>query len=691
GRLVVVVSKTEIGWETIRTQWEDASIGMIGLGHEPVDCREPKTQAQYWISTVDEILGNQNESAELKMGAAWILDSPGIRYMQHYVKQSDHTSTLPRFGLSLDQDAIDAEESRFENQCRARCLALAEHATSLNPADVRWWRMRALLQFDPNNQDPRHAKVLEILDECSRHDPNNALYDYLAALQLWTNSAEYDWPDEEEWPDDEWRLQLRDSEMFEHGNDRFDAGQAKDFVAIGEDGFPAVTDFLNSSRLPKIDQVEVAVSRLITSRQSILFYQLWRWLGVRIDDANQHGEVDNRIRLLRQKLRMFDQFVRPDETSATDKLVTFDAMRRQAYEALSELLEENPSSLSPASLAGLRDNEQNLRIDAIVLEEALAKWEAKRMEGPNTLSFGSILAAGAVMSATCLGIVAMGAFFAKRCVGKEKKCSVEFGLVRHTAAWLIGCGGTFLFLGIAPAELISHELQTLMITALVWTIAGISALFVAWGVYLFLKRRRFQFSILSLLGVTLGAAILALFFPLFGAVFEFVDRHPPELWLHAKGSNGIDAEVLRIAMKLNQGTWLWAALQWFAHAGQYVGLVVSLLIVTFWFAWRVAHQSKEGFLNYWTRDGRQRWPILIGCVGRSAIVATTCWLTLYVWSAPALVRTAERDFQYKMRYCRDPKSHREELQAVREKIDSSATEMLLLRESVEAEFSTNEP
>ena len=183
--------------------------------------------------------------------------------MQNHWKQSDHASAIPQFGLSLDQDAIDAAKADLEEQCNARCLFLAERATRLEPKDVRWWRMRALLQFDPNNREPRQADWLETLDECSRHDPENALYDYLAALQMWTSSAEYDWPDDKNWPEDEYRLLVEDSDVFEQGCSRFDAGQSRPFVAIGEDGFPAVTDFLSSSGLPKVDQAEVAVSRMV--------------------------------------------------------------------------------------------------------------------------------------------------------------------------------------------------------------------------------------------------------------------------------------------------------------------------------------------------------------------------------------------------------------------------------------------
>ena len=670
GRLVVVVASTETGWETIRLQLKDATVGWLGLEHEQIDRQEPKSQANYWISAVDE--SQHGESAALSIGAAWVLDSPGHRFIQNHLQQSEHAAALPQFGLSLNQEAIDAAKAAFEEQCHTRCLSLANRATKIEPTDERWWRMRALLQFNPDTQEPRHEHWLATLDECSANDPENALYDYLAALSLWTSSADYDWPDEDGWPEDEFRLTVRNPKIFEQGIRRFNNGQSKLYVAIGEDGFPAVAGFLNSTRLPKVDQAEIAVSRMVTYRQSRLFYQLWRWLGARTDNAKQSGKTDEQIGLSHQRLRMFDQFVKPDETSAMDKLVKFDSQRRYAFNSLIKLMQDNVSSTSLESIAQLRENEKQLRVEAIVLKDALSEWDAAKKKAANAMTFGSVLATVSLVSTTCLAMFAMCALAVKKMFQAPfDRRNVQFGVIRHGIAWIIGCGCTFVLLGMAPAELVSHKIQSRIITLLVWLTALLAFTLVLWCIYLFLKRRRFQFSLRSLLGVTLGAAILASFWPIFRSVFAYVDANPPELWLHAKGWSGIDAEVWRTTMKLNKGSWLWATLQWFAHSGQHVGLVASLSIVAAWFSWRQSRSSDEGILNYWTRNLRERWPLLIGCVGTSAMVAALFCLTIYVWSAPTLVHATETDFQYKMRYCRDPGGHRSQIQAVRDKMLSS--------------------
>ena len=60
---------------------------------------------------------------------------------------------------------------------------------NFKPEDVRWWRLRALLLVSNNlygsQNEPRDPDWLNILEQCKSHDPDNALYDYLAAWQFW--------------------------------------------------------------------------------------------------------------------------------------------------------------------------------------------------------------------------------------------------------------------------------------------------------------------------------------------------------------------------------------------------------------------------------------------------------------------------------------------------------------------------
>jgi hypothetical protein len=81
----------------------------------------------------------------------------------------------------------------FERLCRNECIAKIEMAVRLDGADVELRRARALLLFFQTHflvfdSKLRRDDWRQVLDECSRADPDNALYDYLAAAHLWTSS-----------------------------------------------------------------------------------------------------------------------------------------------------------------------------------------------------------------------------------------------------------------------------------------------------------------------------------------------------------------------------------------------------------------------------------------------------------------------------------------------------------------------
>jgi hypothetical protein len=234
-RLVSVLSTTECGYEFIRLQWRGATVGWLGLGHVSVDSLDPSAQADFWLDKAEQVPRDNRATADVFAGAAWVFDSPGIGFMQTYVKPTQPIPGFPQTGLTLDEPSMKAAAESFESKCRERCLWFARRATELDPADVRWWRMRALLQFDGEDRSPRDNAWLDVLDECLRHDPENALYDYLVALQLWTESADYKMP---ETLKSEMRLIVKRPELFQQGVDRFEQGQQRPYLAIGEWTFP---------------------------------------------------------------------------------------------------------------------------------------------------------------------------------------------------------------------------------------------------------------------------------------------------------------------------------------------------------------------------------------------------------------------------------------------------------------------
>lgn len=687
-RLAFVAAHTEVGWESVYIAWQDATLGWLGLGHKPVDATRPEEQAQFWLAEVDRIVTERGESAGLCMGAAWALDSPGVRWMLHHVTYD------PILGLQADGDAIAANKRRFEVACQKRCLALAERATTLEPGDVRWWRMRALLQFQGDDLTPRGADWLATLDAGADHDPDNALYDYLAALALWTQGAEYDMPIDEEWPLDQWRLTVKDAAKFEQGIDHWNRAQSKRYLAIGELGLPAVAQFVGLSRIPKSDQAEIAVSRLITYRHSILFYQVWRWLSVRADRALQTDGTSPRVALLRQQLRLFEQAVTPNETSALDKRVNADTLRRRAFDTIRAASTNVPSLLSGRELEAIVVDERNLRFDAQLVQLASAEVNTARQQAGDVPTAIAILANAGIASAATAIIIAFLAILGGWLVGPRKAEVAGLGRAWHLGAWLLGYSAVFVVLGLAPAEVIPRTAQQWVAFGLAWLVVLATAVWCGRWLFRFFQRRQFQFHLATLMAVVAVVAILLAAGPLIRVAGDewigpLVGRLP-EASIQARSAAGVDSDWLRQHMQLPRASWTWAAVQWVMYAGPNVGVLASLVVVALIVLRRAARASGEPLVSYRRRDVRRRWTGLFRCLRQSAMAAGICFLLVYLWTAPVVIRAEEAEFQYKMRYCRDPAAHYREFREARARKANSPEAVQSIEQLLEGDLQSGD-
>jgi hypothetical protein len=88
-RLVWIASRTEIGWELLGCQWQDATLGRFGLRPTSIDALPPAEQAAYWLPQVERIMDESPPSAQLAMGAAWVLDSPDQRWQGYSVPSAN--------------------------------------------------------------------------------------------------------------------------------------------------------------------------------------------------------------------------------------------------------------------------------------------------------------------------------------------------------------------------------------------------------------------------------------------------------------------------------------------------------------------------------------------------------------------------------------------------------------------------
>ncbi|MEO1528661.1 MAG: hypothetical protein AAFX06_24840, partial [Planctomycetota bacterium] len=305
-RLLWKAARSETGLEVLSLQWADATVGLVTGKRIPIPAREPPAQAQYWLDEIEDVIGRNEGDSTVSVGAALVLDSPGKDYLSKYVSSVE---VLPGIGASpqLDWDRAQIAENRFEKSCRERCLELAKQATEQDPDNVDWWRLRALLLWCypvfSSDDGPRAENWDEVLAEASRHDPGNALYDYLAAHFDWASSLEIDFGIIDV------GLVVNDRERFERGVRRFEQGQRKRFLVIGDAGFRAVERFLHQSSAPLTEHEKVANSRLIPIRRSLLLRNLWRWQGMRAEEAESEGDVQRALALHRENHRLIKQFL----------------------------------------------------------------------------------------------------------------------------------------------------------------------------------------------------------------------------------------------------------------------------------------------------------------------------------------------------------------------------------------------
>jgi hypothetical protein len=388
-RFVYVISKTDSGWSMVVARWRPTILERSDRGAEEVTNLEPAAQAAYWLRNVDQIVAGPGNPAQLAMGAAWILDAPSPHY------RSKHLRALLARGLPLMADNTESAEGAFEEGCGHKCLELAKRATEIEPANVNWWRMRALLTSSFNlggeaiDQSPRTSDWADILEEAAEHDPDNAIYDYLSATQLWTASASYDaapetFPSSSPASPTIYTLTVRDSEQFEAGVAHFEQAQRKKFVAFGEAGLSAIFEFLRHSGLPPGVQADLAAGSLCLLRSSMLILGVVRWQAARMDDRTSAGDYLEVRRLAQQCLKALFQVAAAEETAAYD--FAFTVHQQQTLERLLRLAELPEGRATSEDKSRIARDLRRAKLRVKVFQEAARRAAKPKPTGPNPVN-----------------------------------------------------------------------------------------------------------------------------------------------------------------------------------------------------------------------------------------------------------------------------------------------------------------
>ena len=694
-RLAATAAKTETGWETIRECWTDAALAWTGWLPRPVGERDPSEQAEFWLAECDRILAEHPDSASLHMGAAWILDSPDFRFSMRYAKRTPWASVLPGLGMQLDQDVIDSEYARFREKCRQRCLEAAARAVKLQPDNVTWRRMWALLQFEsgmmctnvPEEERVRSENWLAVLDAARQIDGQNALYDYLAADALWSQSVEIE--DDYESGRFTETLNVVDADGLAEVCSRWDEAQRREFLAIGESGLTAVADFLAVSDVSPSEQWSAALSRTIEYRHFLLFRSLLRAQGSISKEAEERGDVQAAVETFRRQWRLYEQTVAVHETSAFS-LQQWVEIPQAIYADFLRFATDHPDAVSADEIATLGQRELQRQMNGWIVRDANGtRMQALAASSMNDLlvALGSVAAALAtVMLAAIAAVSALLGWLLVR--GRQRDVRVR--LAPQLLAWIVGLGGSAVVLGMAPAGMISQpkQIATAVTTIVLAAIACSAA--IIWRVVRLARSGKFRFQLRSFLGVVTAIALvlglIIILQPLWGPYVGSPSELVNQMWVRPRGWGGLGADQFRNAVSLIDGTWEWAAIQWFAYHGELVGPLTAMLLVAIWGALAARCAAKNSSAAAQTPSIREHAAAVCRALVRNGVVAGVLCLAAYLWVAPQIVESTEAEFQADMAYVRDPVAYANVVVREVERIKSSPDALGAYRDEAQGQL-----
>jgi hypothetical protein len=645
-RLLWYAANTETGYDTLRRQWSDATWGWIRGPYTPVGSLVPKLQAQVWLKEIARHDISHRGDARVVMGAALVLDCPSPGYIVNYFEEVDS-----RAAMTLDQERVQAAEDLFEADCKASCLALAAKATELEPHNVQWWRLRAILLWRNStfsyDAAPRDDNWRSILDQAARHDPDNALYDYLAARYYWSSSAEVVYQADID------RLVVRDAERFNQGTACFELGRSKRYFAVGDAGFTAVVDFLSLTAVPLIEHEEVINRRRIFTRHYRLLHDVWSWQYRRADQAFANGSSHLSLAIHRQNLRLIDQFAEVGTWTKYQEVVF--NLRALTIGQLRSLTSKHNDLFTNDEISEVGELNRETRIAKRVWEEASKELRTILIPRPPpgvTIKGNVVTLANAVivdiLPALFVILIVCGIGGAAVSLFRSDNDLPSISILGHCISFAAALLSTVVVFGLAPANVIAQTIQAWTLTVSLFLIPVVLVLWITWS---WLRRRHFRVNLRTVFVGTSVAAVLLAIISLATPHLTAFAQFPFDLSIPTRGWNYLDAKSIETALPSNS-TWLWVTLQWTFYSAQYVTLAVWAAIMAIFLRLRqlstleaagVPAPSFRKWFRGWMRS-----------LGTAFLTLSVAVMLLYLCLITKVMNDVDVEFQQRMAFARNP-------------------------------------
>lgn len=346
GLLVLLIAR--LGWSVATTKtggpfvvafWTDGVRAAVGLPVSKVGEREPKEQAEYWLG---RLKGFSTQDPTLLCGAAWVLDGPQPAYEKTKMRlvaaqrRDIFQGLIPPF--EFDQEAVALAEAQFEQAVWYRRHELVTRAVELDPSDKEVWRARALMTFSgvrhSESWAPRTPHWKEVLEECRTHDPENALYDTIEALQDFRTSATFVFGTEFH------TLLVHDPAGVEAARARVDRLRLSPSIQFAEEQTSYSWRFLETIGESPIGREDAVSGGQVPNRVVLLMRDLIRFQQALAGTAEQEGRFGEAKEILVHTLDIPTRLIQPEG-------------KHGSYRRLSEMF----SSVVVWTLLGLEERE----------------------------------------------------------------------------------------------------------------------------------------------------------------------------------------------------------------------------------------------------------------------------------------------------------------------------------------------